>query len=58
MLRGVERAVGFDLLILEWGRLVGFPFYSLGASRYSRDQEMLCLYSPLGTVIVTRSEGA
>ena len=27
----------------------GFPFFSLGASRYFGDKETLCLYWPLGT---------
>src|ERR1700719_617364 len=31
----------------------GFPFFSLSASRYFGDKETLCLYWPLGTVVVT-----
>src|ERR1700732_949145 len=31
----------------------GFPFFSLSASRYFADKETLCLYWPLGTVIIT-----
>jgi hypothetical protein len=30
----------------------GFPFFSLSASRYFGDKE-LCLYWPLGTVLIT-----
>jgi hypothetical protein len=32
---------------------VGFPVFSLTASRYFGDKETLCLYWPLRTVIVT-----
>src|ERR1700738_3996968 len=31
----------------------GFPFFSLSASRYFGDQETLCLYWPLVTVVIT-----
>jgi hypothetical protein len=31
----------------------GFPFFSLSASRYFGDKKSLCLYWPLGTVIIT-----
>jgi len=31
----------------------GFPFYSLSASRYFGDKETLCLYWPLGAVLIT-----
>jgi hypothetical protein len=31
----------------------GFPFFSLNASRYFGDKETLCLYWPLGTVVIT-----
>ena len=31
----------------------GFPFFSLSASRYFREKETLCLYWPLGTVVIT-----
>ena len=31
----------------------GFPFFSLTASRYFGDKETLCLYWPLGTVVIT-----
>jgi hypothetical protein len=31
----------------------GFPFFSLSASRYFGDKETLCLYWPLGTVVIT-----
>ncbi|MGC1297339.1 MAG: hypothetical protein WA869_20100 [Alloacidobacterium sp.] len=31
----------------------GFPFFSLNASRYFGDKEMLCLYWPLGTLLIT-----
>jgi hypothetical protein len=31
----------------------GFPFYSLSASRYFGDKDTLCLYWPLGTIVVT-----
>ena len=31
----------------------GFPFFSLSASRYFADKETLCLYWPLGTLIIT-----
>jgi hypothetical protein len=35
------------------GRLVGFPIFSLRASRYFGDAETLCLYWQLGTVVIT-----
>ena len=31
----------------------GFPFFSLAASRYFGDRGTLCLYWPLGTVVIT-----
>ena len=31
----------------------GFPFFSLSASRYFGDKDTLCLYWPLGTVVIT-----
>jgi hypothetical protein len=31
----------------------GFPFFSLNASRYFGDRKTLCLYWPLGTVVIT-----
>jgi hypothetical protein len=31
----------------------GFPFFSLSASRYFGERETLCLYWPLGTVLLT-----
>jgi hypothetical protein len=31
----------------------GFPFLSLSASRYFGDRETVCLYWPLGTVVIT-----
>jgi hypothetical protein len=31
----------------------GLPFFSLTASRYFGDKETLCLYWPLGTVVIT-----
>src|SRR6266436_698932 len=31
----------------------GFPFFNLSASRYFGDKETLCLYWPLGTVVIT-----
>jgi hypothetical protein len=34
------------------GDLWGFPFFSLTASRYCGDTETLCLYWPLGTVVI------
>ena len=30
----------------------GFPFFSLSASRYFGDKATLCLYWPLGTVVI------
>jgi hypothetical protein len=30
----------------------GFPFFSLSASRYFGEQETLCLYWPLGTLVI------
>src|ERR1700738_5189330 len=36
----------------------GFPFFSLSASRYFGDKETLCLYWPLGTVVITGAESA
>jgi hypothetical protein len=30
----------------------GFPFFSLSGSRYFGDKETLCLYWPLGTVVI------
>jgi hypothetical protein len=35
------------------GRWWGFPFFTPSASRYSGDKEALCLYWPLGTVVIT-----
>jgi hypothetical protein len=46
----MERAVRSDLSVLGRGRLVGFPFFSLSASRYFSDKETFCLYCPLGTL--------
>src|ERR1700688_3837147 len=31
----------------------GFPFFSLSASRYFGDKETVCLYWPLGSVVIT-----
>jgi hypothetical protein len=31
----------------------GFPFFSLTASRYFVEKQTLCLYWPLGTVVIT-----
>ena len=31
----------------------GFPFFSLSASRHFGDKETLCLYWPLGTLVIT-----
>jgi hypothetical protein len=31
----------------------GLPFFSLSASRYFGERETLCLYWPLGTVLIT-----
>jgi hypothetical protein len=31
----------------------GFPFFSLTASRYFSNKETLCLYWPLGIVVIT-----
>ena len=31
----------------------GFPFFSLSASRYFGDRKTLCLYWPVGTVVIT-----
>ena len=31
----------------------GFPFFSLSASRYFGKRETLCLYWPLGTIVIT-----
>jgi hypothetical protein len=31
----------------------GFPFFSLSATRYFGENETLCLYWPLGTVVIT-----
>jgi hypothetical protein len=31
----------------------GFPFFTLSASRYFGNKETLCLYWPLGTIIIT-----
>jgi hypothetical protein len=31
----------------------GFPFFSLSASRYFGERETLCLYWPLGTLVVS-----
>jgi hypothetical protein len=52
-LRSVERAVRPDLSVLGRGRLVGLPVFSLSASRYFGGKETLCLYWPLGTVVIT-----
>jgi hypothetical protein len=35
----------------------GFPFFSLSASRYFGDRKTLCLYWPLGTVVITGPKG-
>ena len=51
-LRSVERAVRPDLSVLGRGDWWGFPFFSLSASRYFGDKETLCLYWPLGTVVI------
>src|SRR3984893_19315411 len=48
----MERAVRPDFSVLGRGRLVGFPFFSLSASRYFGDKETLCLYWPLATVVI------
>jgi hypothetical protein len=48
----MERAVRPDLSVLGRGRLVGFPFFSLSASRYFGEKQMLCLYWPLATVVI------
>jgi hypothetical protein len=37
----------------EEGDWWGFPIFSLSASRYFGDKETLCLYWPLGTVVIT-----
>jgi hypothetical protein len=34
----------------------GFPFFSLSASRYFGARETLCLYWPLGTLVITGSK--
>jgi hypothetical protein len=47
-----KEAVRSDLSVLGSGRLVGFPFFSLSASRYVGDKETFCLYWPLGTVVI------
>jgi hypothetical protein len=31
----------------------GFPFFSLSASRYFGDRKTLCLYWPLGAIVIT-----
>jgi hypothetical protein len=31
----------------------GFPFFSLSASRYFGDKQTLCLYWPLGTLVIS-----
>jgi hypothetical protein len=31
----------------------GFPFFSLSASRYFGERQTLCLYWPLGTIVIT-----
>jgi hypothetical protein len=36
----------------------GLPFFSLTASRYFGDKETLCLYWPLGTVVITGPKSA
>ena len=44
----------FDPIFRFWaeGDWWGFPFFSLSASRYFGDKETLCLYWPLGTVVI------
>ena len=44
-----------DPLFRFWaeGDWWGFPFFSLTASRYFGDKKTLCLYWPLGTVVIT-----
>ena len=44
-----------DTIFRFWteGDSWGFLFFSLGTSRYFGDKETLCLYWPLGTLIIT-----
>jgi hypothetical protein len=49
----MQRAVRSDLSVWPEGDWWGFPFFSLSASRYFGDKETLCLYWPLGTVVIT-----
>jgi hypothetical protein len=44
-----------DAIFQFWteGDWWGFPFFSLSASRYFSDKETLCLYWPLGTLVIT-----
>ena len=43
-----------DQIFRFWGRgkLLGFQFFSLSASRYFGDKQTLCLYWPLGIVVI------
>src|ERR1700719_455633 len=48
----MEGAVRPDLSGLGRGRLWGFPFFRLSASRYFGEKQTLCLYWPLATVVI------
>jgi hypothetical protein len=48
----MERAVRSDFRFWAQGDWWGFPFFSLSAGRYFGDKETLCLYWPLGTVVI------
>jgi hypothetical protein len=49
----MERAVRSGFRFWAGGDWWGFPFFSLSARRYFGDKETLCLYWPLGTVVIT-----
>ena len=56
---GVQEKLGSmeeqsDLIFRFWagGDWWGFPFFSLSASRYFGENETLCLYWPLATVVI------
>jgi hypothetical protein len=56
MLRGVERAVGFDLSILGMGKIGGASCFIVSASVGIPVTKRRCVST--GPVIGTRSEGA
>ena len=52
----MERAVQSDFRFWAQGDWCNLPFFILSASRYFGDKETLCLYWPLGTVVIAGSK--